>query len=139
MYSASQVESATVGCFLLFHETKELFLLRLIQYPVVLRITVDTFTVVPLRYLKTCLTVTHCSSVGSAKYCGSLLTTKLKSGLVHMVRYIRLPTAILYILTSSICTAFSVVKVLITGCFSGFTALHVKPLQYLVYCCILFQ
>ena len=39
MYSASHVDSATVACFLVFHEIKELPSLRLAQYPDVLRLS----------------------------------------------------------------------------------------------------
>ena len=81
MYSASQVDNATVGCFLVFHEIRGPFTKMLKQYPDMLFLSSEFAqsesqhpfieigapdflktriqSLVPFRYIKTCFAMTR--------------------------------------------------------------------------------
>ena len=100
MYSALQVESATVGCFLLFQDITGPFSVKLQQYPVALLLSFlsaaqsaslnpsscrlfthfwwcISWSIVPFKYLSRCFAVAQCCFTNNA--------TQVKSGTCHNV------------------------------------------------------
>lgn len=99
IYSASYVDKAMVGCFSNIHEMIGPLSVRLKQYPVVLRLSFRSVTrsaslyarfSSPFLWHNSCF-IFPFKYLGPDRYCDSFLTTQLKSGLVHVIAWIKLP------------------------------------------------